>query len=373
MYGGGGGGSDEFGGAAGSGGGGSGFVASTATKVVALDGNSGNGSIVLTYNEPKASTTTDLKTSDNPNNATATTLTATVTPATATGNVSFLDGTTDLGAATLTNGTATLAKSLSAGTHTITATYSGDASHTSSSATTTVTVTAYTAPTFDVTSTSDAPITKRVVAGEAFSFDFTASGTPTPTYSIENDDTDSTVLPDGVTFTNGILAGSSTRAGTWKVKITATNSLGTATEYVKLTIAPGTATALEAAVSPGDSSSTTLWAVAPDGTVTEPSHSTANTTITANQGDSIVFETMPVDQYGNPTTKGNVQPVTTSSIDTDTITYDPTTNLTTVTFNHASPHVITFTVGNLTNSFTVQVTPTPTVTPSPTPTPSAGI
>ena len=360
FYGGGGGASDDLGGLVGAGGGGSGFVVSNATDVVALSGNLGNGSIVLTYDEPKAATTTGLKTSDNPNNATATTLTATVTPATATGNVSFLDGTTDLGAATLTNGTATLAKSLSAGTHTITATYSGDASHTSSSATTTVTVTAYTAPTFDVTSTSDAPITKRVVAGEAFSFDFTASGTPTPTYSIENDDTDSTVLPDGVTFTNGILAGSSTRAGTWKIKVTATNSLGTATEYVKLTIAPGTATALEAAVSPGGSSSTTLWAVAPDGTVTEPSNGTASTTITANQGDSIVFDTMPVDQYGNPTTRANVQPVTTSSIDTDTISYDPATNLTTVTFNHASPHVITFTIGGLTNSFAVQVTPTPT-------------
>ncbi len=55
--------------------------------------------------------------------------------------------------------------------------------------------------------------------------------------------------------------------------------------------------------------------------------------------------------------------MTTSSIDTDTISYDPATNLTTVTFNHASPHVITFTVGNLTNSFTVQVTtPNPTGT-----------
>ncbi len=56
--------------------------------------------------------------------------------------------------------------------------------------------------------------------------------------------------------------------------------------------------------------------------------------------------------------------MTTSSIDTDTISYDPTTNLTTVTFNHASPHVITFTVGNLTNSFTVQVTPTPSTSTS---------
>jgi len=351
YYGGGGGGTDPYSSIAGAGGGGSGFVAESATNVSAPYSNAGNGKIVITYTDPKVATTTDLKVSDNPNDAIPTELTATVSPAAATGTVTFKDGSTELGSATLTSGTATLSKVLSAGTHTITASYTGDSSYGPSTADTTVTVATSTTPSFSIDSSSNAPVTKRVVAGEAFSFsDLKAIGTPAPTYSIENDDTDSTVLPDGVTFTNGILAGSSTRAGTWKIKVTATNSVGTATEYVKLTIAPGTATALEALVSPGDSSSTTRWAVAPDGTVA--------TTITANQGDSIVFDTMPVDQYGNPTTRGNVQPVTTSSVDTDTITYDPTTNLTTVTFNHASPHTITFKVGNLTNSFTVQVTPT---------------
>ncbi len=83
--------------------------------------------------------------------------------------------------------------------------------------------------------------------------------------------------------------------------------MGTATEYVKLTIAPGTATAWKPP-SPRRQQQHHPLGRRPDGTVTEPSNSTANTTITANQGDSIVFETMPVDQYGNPTTKGNVQP-----------------------------------------------------------------
>ncbi|WP_147301863.1 Ig-like domain-containing protein [Microbacterium sp. AG157] len=348
---------------AGAGGGGSGFVAATATNATALDGNFGNGKIVITYDDPSYATTLELKASDKPNDATATTLTAVISPATAAGTVTFKEGDTVLGSTTFTDGTATLLRNFAVGSHTVTASYSGDSSHSPSTTSTTFTVVPYTkSPSFQTDSAASAPIEKNVVAGQSFSFDdLVATGVPTPTYTVENDDTDSTVLPDGVTFTNGILAGSSTRAGTWKVKVTATNSVGTATEYVKLTIAPGTATALEAAVSPGDSSSTTLWAVAPDGTVTEPSNSTAtHTTITANQGDSIVFETMPVDQYGNPTTKANVQPVTTSSIDTDTITYDPTTNLTTVTFNHASPHVITFTIGGLTNSFAVQVTPTPT-------------
>ncbi|HLY43549.1 MAG TPA: FG-GAP-like repeat-containing protein [Terracidiphilus sp.] len=56
------------------------------------------------------------------------TLTATVSPATATGTVKFQDGTTALGAGTLTEGVATLSVSdLSAGSHSITASYSGDA------------------------------------------------------------------------------------------------------------------------------------------------------------------------------------------------------------------------------------------------------
>jgi hypothetical protein len=55
-------------------------------------------------------------------------LTASVSPATATGTVQFLDGTTSLGSATITGGTAAFAPSgLTAGAHSITAVYSGDA------------------------------------------------------------------------------------------------------------------------------------------------------------------------------------------------------------------------------------------------------
>ncbi len=60
------------------------------------------------------------------------TFTATVTPATATGTVQFLDGATRLGSATLSNGVATFTPaSLNEGTHSITASYAGDANDTS--------------------------------------------------------------------------------------------------------------------------------------------------------------------------------------------------------------------------------------------------
>src|SRR5262249_14479209 len=55
------------------------------------------------------------------------TFSATVTPSAATGTVEFFDGTTSLGSVAMSSGAATLATSnLSAGTHSITARYSGD-------------------------------------------------------------------------------------------------------------------------------------------------------------------------------------------------------------------------------------------------------
>jgi M6 family metalloprotease-like protein len=63
----------------------------------------------------------------------AVTLTATISPSSATGSVQFLDGTTSLGTGTLSGGSATLAVStLALGTHSITASYSGDANSSAS-------------------------------------------------------------------------------------------------------------------------------------------------------------------------------------------------------------------------------------------------
>jgi Bacterial Ig-like domain (group 3) len=58
------------------------------------------------------------------------TFTATVSPGAATGTVTFVDGTTTLGTAPLSNGIAAFTtSSLSGGTHNITAAYSGDATY----------------------------------------------------------------------------------------------------------------------------------------------------------------------------------------------------------------------------------------------------
>ena len=70
-------------------------------------------------------------------------MTITVTPSSATGTVTVADGGRVLGSATLVAGTATVvlpAKALAIRTHTLTLTYSGDAWHTASTASVTVTV-----------------------------------------------------------------------------------------------------------------------------------------------------------------------------------------------------------------------------------------
>ncbi len=80
-------------------------------------------------NSPASSTT--LSASPNPANlGQAVTLSATVTPSTATGSVQFFDGGTLLGQSNLAGGAASLSVStLTAGTHTLTAKYSGDSSN----------------------------------------------------------------------------------------------------------------------------------------------------------------------------------------------------------------------------------------------------
>ena len=76
-------------------------------------------------------TTASLSASVNPSlQGQTVTFTATVSPPTATGTVTFYDGATPIGTVPVSGGTASLAiSSLTAGAHTITATYNGDTNH----------------------------------------------------------------------------------------------------------------------------------------------------------------------------------------------------------------------------------------------------
>ena len=73
-------------------------------------------------------------------------------------------------------------------------------------------------------------------------------------------------------------------------------------------------------------------------------------TVTVLQGNSLTFEVWTVDEFGNRVANVSSSAVVTSDQPTDVISG------TTVTFPHASPHVITATLGGFSASVTVQVT-----------------
>jgi hypothetical protein len=97
---------------------------------------SSSGTVTQTVN--KAGTTTTLNSSANPSTtAQSVTFTATVSAPAATGTVTFYDGVTVLGSGNLTSGKATFTtSSLTAGSHSISASYGGDTNYSSSNSST---------------------------------------------------------------------------------------------------------------------------------------------------------------------------------------------------------------------------------------------
>ncbi len=181
-----------------------------------------------------ASTKTTLGSSANPSlYGTSVSFTATVAAVapgagTPTGTVTFMDGATTLGSVALSSGQAMLTTSaLSAGANSITASYGGSASFSSSSSAT-LTQTVNQLPAF--TSASSTTFT----SGVAGSFSAKATGFPTPTI------TESGTLPSGLVFTGGTgsatLSGTTTAVGTYTISFIATNAAGTVTQTFTLLV-----------------------------------------------------------------------------------------------------------------------------------------
>ena len=119
------------------------LTATFAPTVSADYASSTSSALSITVSKPAATTT--LAVSAGPHYYdSSVTLTATVTPSSATGTVTFYDGSTSLGTGTLSSGTAALSLStLTVATHTITAAYGGNSSYSASTSTaTSVTVAA---------------------------------------------------------------------------------------------------------------------------------------------------------------------------------------------------------------------------------------
>ena len=278
-------------------------------------------------------------------------------------------------------------------------------------------------------SVTDAPLFTAVtppsaVAGEPYSYTFAATGSPAPTFALT-----AGTLPAGLTLTpDGVLSGTPTDAESPSFTITASNGVGADAVWVvpALLVNPGeldtvivappatggtgypvvagapftfvidgqdangnplpgqvaTFSVAAGSVFPGIVSGNTITFIKAGTHTITVTVGTASTTIevvvaagppaevtlvpstlTVKQGGSLTLAVSGADAYGNDVGDLTGQAVFSSDVTTDVI------DGATITFPHASPHVITATLGTLTSRVTVEVVPT-AVTPTPTPTPT---
>ena len=193
----------------------------------------------------KPTTTTALSSSANPSPAgQPVRLTARVSPASATGTVTFYDGGTEIGAAALDSGTATITTpALAAGTYTITVSYGGDQNFAASTGSLTQTVNVnQVAPTV----TASATVSPASYSGSACPAVFTFSGTihvssgpVTVTYKWIR--SDGAIAPEHtITFTGSGAQDQSVAPETWTL-----SANGTHWEAIQI-VSPGSAQSNEA-------------------------------------------------------------------------------------------------------------------------------
>jgi hypothetical protein len=270
------------------------------TAVYGGDTNfAGSTSTSLSQVVGQASSTTALNAAPNPSAfGQSVTFTATVTASTATGTVTFKDGTATLGTGTLSNGSATFTTStLATGNHSITAVYSGDANFTGSTSSVTIQSVGLAASTTALTSGTNPSAFGQSVMFTATVSPNTATGTPTGSVTFKDG---TTALGTG-TLSSGVATFStaSLTAGTHSITAvySGDSSFGSSTSAAVLQVVGqgSSTTAVTSAVNPSTfgQSVTFTATVTPSGatgTVTFKDGSTALGTGTLSAG-SATFST----------------------------------------------------------------------------------
>lgn len=207
---------------------------------------------------------------------------------------------------------------------------------------------------FTEQSSADAPLTLDATAGEAFTHTFATVGAPDPTgvrYSLRDDEggpidaedlawNDMTIAIDPTT---GVLTGSSTRADWFDFQVVATSGGQETVVPARIDTAAAAVAGFQAAVLPdldtvpGDES----WGIA-DGAIThwKDGKEERVDSLRVQQGSTWSLRALPVDAFGNAVGDHDELSIT-SDVASDRIVYDPEQAATSISFPHASPHVVT--------------------------------
>ena len=302
-------------------------------------------SAVLTQTVNVKTTTTTLSSSPNPNQVgQSTTLTATVMPSTATGTVTFMDGSTALGTGTLASGVASYAATFSTtGSHSLTAVYSGDAidaastssavaeTITTQSLTTTVLTSSVNPSQLAQGTTLTATVTPSAATGSVTFMDgSTTLGTGTlssgiATYSAAFSATGSHTL-------TAVYAGDSTYATSTSSALTQTVNLKTTTTVLTSSVNPsqvGQSTTLKATVTPSTATGTVTFK---DGSTTLATYGLGAggvlnyTTTFSTVGSHSLTAVYNGDSSDATSTSSAVSETVTSSLTTSTLSLTPSAN-----------------------------------------------
>jgi predicted small lipoprotein YifL len=304
----------------------------TLSATYVAQGNFGGSSATGSLTVGLASSTTSVQSSVNPSvYGNSVTFTATVTPSTATGTVTFKDGSTTLGSGTVSSGVASFSTStLTATTHNITAVYSGDANYgTSTSSTLPQVVTKASSATSLGSSVNPSTY------GQAITFTSTVTpSTATGTVTFKNS---STVLGSG-TLSGGVASFSTATLNATSYAITAdyngdTNYLISASDPLLQTVnlASQTITFNPLSSETYGNAAFTLTAAASSGLLV--SYSSSSTGVATINGSTVTIvgagtTTITASQAGNGnySAAANVaQPLTVNQASTTTAVTGPPT------------------------------------------------
>ncbi|MGG7308213.1 hypothetical protein ACQXVK_13600 [Curtobacterium sp. AB451] len=223
-------------------------------------------------------------------------------------------------------------------------------------------------------STADAPIAITPTAGEEFTRTFAVTGATDPSdvryelRGVQGEPFDDTYARNGLDLAvdpaTGVLTGTGTAATSFRFQVVATSGGEQAVANVEVTVSPAAFSKLVVAVLPSDRDpESETWSIDGDTIthITPDGGSAVVDAVPARQGQRMLVLAVPVDAYGNAVADHDDLTVT-SDVASDRIVGDPSTAGTWVTFEHASPHVVTVAYQDRTQDIRFDVTPTAATT-----------